>query len=224
LVHEVYEVNLQKNQLAMRQKEIKLKMLASQINPHFLFNSLEAIRMRVYCNGDNETAEVIMLLGKIMRKILEIGNDSILFVDEIDLVKSYLEIHKFRFTNRFNYKIDYDCKLANYKMLPFIIQPVIENAVIHGLKLVEEGGIISLTAKKNDGITTIIVEDNGGGINEERLIYVLNSLNEAEESGQRIGLRNVYQRIKLFYGEAGMNINSEPGKGTRVEITLPGER
>ncbi|MDF2984497.1 MAG: integral rane sensor signal transduction histidine kinase [Eubacterium sp.] len=225
LVHEVYEVNLQKNQLAVRQREIKLKMLASQINPHFLFNALEAIRMRAYCNGDNEVAEVIMLLGKIMRKNLELENELVVFSDEIDLVKSYLEIQKFRFTSRFNYKLDYDNELENYKLLPLIIQPIIENAVVHGLKFMEEGGEISLTAEKNCGIVRIIVEDNGSGIDEERFQFVINNLNEVEDSvGQRIGLRNVYQRIKLFYGENyGMTISSTFGKGTRVEITLPGE-
>ncbi len=225
LVHEVYEVNLQKNQLAVRQREIKLKMLATQINPHFLFNALEAIRMRAYCNNDNEVAEVIMLLGKIMRRNLEIENELVVLKDEIDLVKSYLEIQKFRFTNRFNYKLNYDNDLENYKLLPLIIQPIIENAVVHGLKFVEEGGIISFSAEKGDGIIKIMVEDNGCGMDEERLKYVINSLNEVEESiGKHIGLRNVYQRIRLYYGEKyGMTISSVFGKGTRVEITLPGD-
>jgi two-component system, sensor histidine kinase YesM len=225
LVHEVYEVNLQKNQLAVRQREIKLKMLASQINPHFLFNALEAIRMRAYCNGDNEVAEVIKLLGKIMRRNLEIGNELVAFSEEIDLVKSYLMIQKFRYGSRFDYKLDYDTELLNYKLLPLIIQPIIENAVVHGLKFVEDGGEIRLIAEENCGILRITVEDNGCGIDEERLQYIMNSLNEVEDTvGQHIGLRNVYQRIKLYYGEDyGMTVSSMVGKGTRVEITLPGK-
>lgn len=226
LLHEVYEVNLQKNEMAVRQREIKLKMLSSQINPHFLFNALEAIRMRAYCNGDTEVAEVIMLLGKIMRKNLETENELVDLRDEIDLVKSYLEIQKFRFTNRFNYKLDCEKELENYKLLPLLIQPIIENAVVHGLKFVEEGGEISLAVEKSCGTVRIIVEDNGCGMNEGRLRYVINSLNEVEDSiGQRIGLRNVYQRIKLYYGENyGMTVRSACEKGTRVEITLPEER
>ena len=92
LIREVYVVNMQKDQLAIKQREIKLKMLASQINPHFLFNALEAIRMRAYCNGDEEVAEVIMLLGKIMRRNLEIGNELVFFHEEVNLIKAYLDI------------------------------------------------------------------------------------------------------------------------------------
>lgn len=223
LVHEVYEVNLQKNQLAVRQREIKLKMLASQINPHFLFNALEAIRMKAYCNGDNEVADVIMLLGKILRRNLEVENELVPLSEEIDIVKSYLVIQKFRYGNRFNYKIDYDSELLDYRMLPLILQPIVENSVIHAFKYVEDGGEIRLLAEKCSGLVKIAVEDNGCGIDDEKLQFINNSLNEVEDSiGQHIGLKNVYQRIKLFYGDDyGMNVLSIPGKGTRVEITLP---
>ncbi|QNU66124.1 sensor histidine kinase [Ruminiclostridium herbifermentans] len=223
LISEVYVVNMQKDQLAIRQREIKLKMLASQINPHFLFNALEAIRMRAYCNGDEEVAEVIMLLGKIMRRNLEIGNELVFFHEEVNLVKAYLDIQKFRYRNRFNYKLNYSCELENYKLLPLIIQPIVENAVVHGLKWVEEGGDISLNAEKESGILRIIVEDNGCGMDEEQMRNVIESLNEAEnDPGQHIGLKNVHQRIRLYYGEDyGISIESTFGKGTRVEITLP---
>lgn len=225
LINEVYVVNMQKDQLAIRQKEIKFKMLASQINPHFLFNALESIRMRAYCNGDEDVAEVIMLLGKIMRRSLEIGNDLVLFQEEVNLLKAYLDIQKFRYRNRFNYTLNYSHELENYKLLPFLMQPIIENSVVHGLKSVEEGGDISLKAEKESGILRIIIEDNGCGMDEEQIQHVINSLNEVEDcDGQHIGLKNVHHRIKLFYGEDyGMIINSTFGKGTRVEITLPGE-
>ncbi len=224
LIREVYVANMQKNQLAIRQREIKLKMLASQINPHFLFNALEAIRMRAYCNGDEEVAEVIMLLGKIMRRNLEIGNELVFFHEEVNLIKAYLDIQKFRYRNRFNYTLNYSRELDNYKLLPFIIQPIIENAVVHGLKSVEEGGDISLNTENESGILKIIIEDNGCGMDEEQMQNVIHSLNEVEDTfGQHIGLKNVHQRIKLYYGEDyGITINSTFRKGTRVEITLPG--
>lgn len=225
LINEVYMVKMQKDQLAIRQREIKLKMLASQINPHFLFNTLESIRMRAYCNGNEEVAEAIMLLGKMMRRNLEIGNDQVLFQEEVNLLKAYLDIQKFRYRNRFNYTLNYSHELENYKLLPFLIQPIIENAVVHGLKSVEEGGDISLKAEKESGILRIIVADNGCGMDEEQINRVIDSLNEVEDcDGQHIGIKNVYHRIKLFYGENyGMIINSTFGKGTRVELTLPGE-
>lgn len=224
LVNEVYIVNMQKDQLNIRQKEMKFKMLASQINPHFLFNALEAIRMRAYCNGDEEVAEVIMLLGKLMRRNLEIGDEPVPLIEEVNLIKAYLDIQKFRYGSRFNYTLDYNSELDKCKILPLIIQPIIENAVVHGLKFVEQGGNITLKAEQHNGILKIIIEDNGRGMDEKQLQQVIDSLNDLEVDGGHIGLKNVHQRIKLYYGEDyGLTIKSTYKNGTRVEITLPEE-
>lgn len=225
LVHEVYEVGIQKKQLEIKQKEIKLKMLANQINPHFLFNALETIRMKAHCNGQTEIAEAVKLLGRIMRKNLEIGSDLVSLGWELDLVKSYLEIQKFRYGSRIEYEIKTESSLSDYRIMPLTLQPLVENAIVHGIEEKKDIGKVMIDIFKENGMLGIVIEDNGLGMSEERLEAVVSSLADTDEgSGKRIGIRNIYQRIKLCYGnEYGLTINSKPDRGTRVEIKLPGE-
>jgi two-component system sensor histidine kinase YesM len=225
LVHEVYEINMQKNQLAIKQREIKLKMLANQINPHFLFNSLETIRMKAHLNGDEEIAEITKLLGKLMRKNLEIGNEIVTIESEIELVKSYLDIQIFRYGDRINYEINYESEdIKAYKILPLIIQPIVENSIVHGLESKQGGGNVKINLAWKHSNLVITVEDNGGGISAEKLDDILVSFDQLEETpGKHVGLKNVHQRIKLFYGENfGLRIYSGTGVGTKIEMYLPG--
>lgn len=224
LIHEVYESNMQKSQLIAKQKEIKLQMLASQINPHFLFNTLETIRMQAHCKGEKEIARVVKLLARIMRRNLETGNELVKLGAEIELVNDYLEIERFRYGDKIHYNINYQDDMADYMVLPLLIQPVVENAIVHGLESKQGGGSVNIEIYKDGGLLKIIVQDDGVGMSEGELKKVLSALNEIDDMpGYRIGLRNVHQRIKLFYGENyGLKIYSEVGKGTRVEILLPG--
>ena len=227
LIDENNQINIQKNQLAIKQREIKLKLLANQINPHFLFNALETIRMNAHRKGDEEIAEVVMLLGKIMRKTMEASNELIPLESEMDLVKSYLKIQKFRYQDRINYDIYYENEeFRNCKVLSMTIQPIVENAIVHGLEYKQGEGNISIGIVQKDGFLVITVEDNGEGMSKERLREVYQSLNETEDvPGKRIGLKNVHQRIKLFYGdEYGLKIYSEKDRGTRVEMVIPADR
>lgn len=226
LIDKIYEINTQKNQLAIKQREIKLKLLANQINPHFLFNALETIRMNAHGKGDNEIAEVVMLLGKIMRNNMEISSEMVTLESEIDLVKSYLKIQKFRYRERIDYNINYeDEDIKSCRILPMIIQPIVENSIVHGLEFKQGEGKVSISLARKDFHLIITVEDNGDGMSSERLQKVLRSLDEAEDvPGRRIGLRNVHQRIRLFYGdEYGLKIYSEKDIGTAIQIIIPGE-
>lgn len=223
LIHEVYEVNLQRKQLIIEQKEIKLRMLANQINPHFLFNVLETIRSKAQRNSDKEVVEIVKLLSKILRRNLEINNEIIPLTMEFDLVKSYLEIQKYRFGNRINYDISINNDIDDFKILPLIIQPVVENSIIHGLERKVGSGKIFIEVGITGSFLMISVSDDGIGMEEDRLNTILQSLNEqVPEKNVRIGLRNVHQRIKLYYGERyGLKIASKPNEGTRVDILLP---
>lgn len=223
LLYEVNETSLQKNQLIIKQKEIKLKMLANQINPHFLFNALESIRMKIHDIGETETADVVALLGKIMRRNLEISNELTTISEEIDIVKSYLDIQKFRYEDKINYYIDIEDDIGNYGIMPLIIQPIVENSVVHGLENMDGNGVIIVDIKRINGFLKISVIDNGLGIDGTKLDYIQKSLNETEnDSSKRIGLKNVHQRIKLYYGDDyGLKVSSEPDHGTRIDILLP---
>ena len=200
-------------------------MLANQINPHFLFNALETIRMKAYCKGDQEIAGVVKLLGRIMRKNLEVGSEPVKLESEIELVKSYLEIQKFRYGDKINYKINLDEALKDYQILPLLVQPVVENAIVHGLECNEGEGVVDVTINRESDLLIIKVEDNGAGMAQEKLQQVIGTLDEVDEAPERrIGLKNVHQRIKLYYGdEYGLVLGSEFGKGTTVKMNLPGK-
>lgn len=221
-VQEIYRAKVQKEELKRRQKEVEFEMLARQINPHFLYNTLETIRMKAYCNGQVELARVVKLLSKLMRRNLEVTERAVVLKNEVEMMTDYLEIQKFRFGSRISYKIQADDEVMGLKILPLIIQPLVENAFVHGLEAKIGEGEIICTIKADEELI-IIVEDNGLGIEETRLKELQMQL---EEGGQRLkgsfGLYNINQRIKLYYGKAyGIHITSTLKEGTRVTVNLP---
>ncbi len=224
LIHEVYESNLQKNQLLIKQKDIKFKMLANQINPHFLFNSLEAIRMKAISNDEKEIATIVKLLGKLMRTNLKLREEMIPLQNELDMIDNYLQIQKFRYGDKINYLIDkVSYELSQYKILPLSIQPIIENAIVHGLENKVEVGTVSVKVNEEENQVIIRVIDDGIGIPQHKLKDIRESLDaEEDRPGRRIGLANINQRIMLQYGDKyGIQIYSEEGQGTAVELWLP---
>lgn len=220
LIDQVYLAEVQKQQIIAKQREIQFEMLCSQINPHFLFNTLEAIRMKAFCTGQYEIAQVVYLLSNLLRKSIEMTMDLITLEKEIEIVKEFLEIQKFRFGDKINYKIEVQDDLLSSKVLPFIIQPLVENSIRHGIEPMIGRGTIEIKVFEKDGTIKIIVTDNGAGMPEEKLEEVLQSLDSKDKS--HVGLKNVFHRLKLFYGEeAKIFMNSELGKGTSVEIQIP---
>jgi two-component system sensor histidine kinase YesM len=223
LLAEVYEISLQKKQQEIEQKDIKLKLLANQINPHFFFNVLETIRMKAHSHGESEIAQIVKLLGKILRRNMEAGNEPVPLITELDLVMGYLEIQKFRFGNQLNYQVDIADDIKDYRVLPLIIQPIVENAVIHGLESKEEKGLILIAITHNAEFLRILVKDDGVGMDEKKMRSLEAALaNPESKIDKHIGIKNVHQRIRLFYGEEyGLKINSQLNQGTEVEILLP---
>ena len=153
----------QKVELESKQNQIKFKMMASQINPHFLFNALESIRMKAHMKGQSEISNVVRLLGKTMRKNLEAGQRNVTLHNEMDMVRCYLDIQKFRHEDRLKYELLIDPSAEQMPILPLIIQPLVENAVIHGLENREEGGIVRIKAELLDDQVHVEVIDNGLG-------------------------------------------------------------
>ena len=224
LIHEVYIANIQKKQLIIEQKEIKLKMLASQMNPHFLFNVLETIRMKLICGGDRGSAKVIEYLGCFLRKTLETENRLISVKDEIEMTISYLEIQNFITGNKINYKVCLEDDVSLYKILPMIIQPLAENSVMHGLQPKGWRGNIEIAVRVEDSLLKIVVEDDGVGISEDKMKQIYDCIDVNKNVNKKFGLMNVMQRIRLFYGEKyGINISTKEGMGTKIEVILPKE-
>lgn len=223
LMDEVHESNRVKSQLELRQKEIKLKMLASQINPHFLFNVLESIRMKAHIKGENEIAGIVRSLGKLMRKNLEVSGSKISLSNEMEIVRCYLEIQQFRFGDRLNFELIIDPLAKDIFLLPLIIQPLVENAVVHGLENKETSGIVTVRTEIIGNQLYIEVNDNGIGIAEAKRNEIEQAMNDTEDKEEyRIGLRNVQQRLLLTYGESyGLKITSELGGETRIYFSIP---
>lgn len=223
LLAEIYQEKLHAERLTIQQKDAEFKMLASQINPHFLYNTLETIRMRARKSRQYEIEELVKMLAKIMRSNLQAGNSEVTVESETELVEYYLKIQQYRFGNRIKYHIFVEDDLKKLLVLPLIMQPIVENSIIHGLERKENGGIIDISVRKWEGNMVIAIADDGLGMRPEELMHIREKLNSYQENGKHIGISNVHQRIRLKYGEAyGVTIDSKEGKGTKVEIRLPG--
>ncbi|GIP24356.1 sensor histidine kinase [Paenibacillus sp. J22TS3] len=225
LVDEVQETNRQKSLVEQRQNEMKFKMLVSQINPHFLFNSLESIRMEAHIRRQDDIAEAVWLLSKLLRSSLEAGNGRISLREELERVRCYLDIQKFRYEDRLKYRLEADTKLEELSVPPMIIQPLVENAIIHGLDNRAEGGVIVVEVREIREGVRVRVCDNGTGFPADRLAQVRKELASPvkQHEGKSIGLQNVNDRLVLLYGESSaLVIESEPGFGACITFVIPG--
>lgn len=228
LSNQVMEQRIGKEKLKAREREVEFRMLSSQINPHFLYNTLETMRMRALINKDKDVADLAKMLAEVMRHNLKVRNSLERVSEELKYVKYYMQIQDYRFRDRISYEIDADMEeLAGYYMIPLAIQPFVENAYVHGLESLESDGFIKVTVQiRGEGEEEelfISVKDNGPGMDEETLEAVRRNM--ADESGDRydhIGVKNIASRIRILYGdEYGVEIDSAPGNGTDVRLHLP---
>ncbi|MGN1023176.1 MAG: sensor histidine kinase [Lachnospiraceae bacterium] len=213
----------------IRQQEMEFKMLASQINPHFLYNTLETIRMQAFANRDRDTASSIMLLSNSMHYVLEnIGTKLVPIQRELDQVERYLKIQHLRFGERVTWDFypAQDIDTQHTAILPLLIQPIVENAVNYGIEPRIGTGHVSIILERQGGTISITVRDNGSGMEEAKLREVEERIHQPEQVfGRSIGLANIHHRIQALYGpEYGMTIRSAPGKGTSVEITIAAQK
>jgi two-component system sensor histidine kinase YesM len=224
---EMYEAKIKEQILKNKQQKMEFKMLSSQINPHFLYNTLETIRMKALTAGNKEVANAIKLLGKSMHYVLEnTTTSSTTLKKELDYISTYLSIQKLRFGSKVNYTLNIPEKLdlEEYQILPLLLQPIVENAILHGLENTEANGVILIdVTTREDEFLIITISDNGQGMSDEELKEIKDNLELPKKSSHSsIGLHNINQRIKLFYGNAyGMEIKSKSNEGTTVTLTLP---
>ncbi|UOQ85116.1 cache domain-containing sensor histidine kinase [Gracilibacillus salinarum] len=224
IIDEVYIHKIKEETWRRKQKEMDFKMLASQINPHFLYNTLEMIRMKAVLNKDPEVAKLVKMLSKMMRSALERTDRPIPITEEITLIHNYLDIQKMRFGDKFYYQFEIEDSVKDYYIFPLLIQPIVENAIIHGLEPKEDSGFIQLTIEEEDHYIQIEVKDNGVGIKRDTLVEIRERLDDQEylSDGNSIGLHNVHQRLQLYYGERfGVAIDSIVGLGTTMTLRIP---
>lgn len=227
---QMYEARINEKELINEQQKMEFKMLASQINPHFLYNTLETIRMKAYTAGDKEVATAIKLLGKSMRYVLEnMGTAFTALQNELNHIETYMTIQKLRFGEKFNYEIinEHQVDTQNCMILPLLLQPIVENAILHGLEEKETGGLIRIILERSiqKKHIQITITDNGCGMDNLTLEKLRSDIETKNpEKKESIGLYNINQRLKLCYGEEyGMQINSTYEKGTAISITIPDE-
>lgn len=223
LMDEIVAEQVQKEKLNARQKEVEFKMLASQINPHFLYNTLETIRMKAIVNKQSEIADLAKMLAKIMRRNIQVGERLVTLESELKLVEYYLKIQYYRFGDRIQSELLVDENVGRECLImPLIIQPLVENAFVHGLESKEMDGKLTIHVSC-DTCIRIFVEDNGCGMSKEKLQEIRESLTDFETLDRtHIGVSNVEQRLKLQYGEEyGLTLTSEENNGTKVMLKIP---
>ena len=223
IVNEVYVEKLKREKLISHQKEMQLKILSNQINPHFLYNTLETIRMMALVKKETEIASTIKMLSQILRQSLSSSEKTIPMKTELEFVKNYLAIQQLRFGDRIDFSINMDQEAGSCYILPLIIQPLVENSVIHGLENKPGGGTIQITVLLKNDTLLIDVNDNGTGIDPVHFKQILGDLASDEVTvNRRIGLLNVHRRIRLYYGmDYGLTLLNGFDSGITVRMILP---
>jgi sensor histidine kinase YesM len=219
------ERDLQESKLLLR--ESQLRSLQSQINPHFLFNTLNTLSKKAYMEGAEQTSDLIANVAGLLRYNLRRLDAAVSVSDEVNVLLQYMDIQKARFTGRLKFTREIDESCLSVKLPSLTLQPIIENAVIHAVEPREEGGTIALRIKDRGDHITMEIEDDGAGMDEAKIARIVSEESEAEPQGHStgIGLSNVIRRLKLFYGETDViQIASSPEQGTLVTLTLPKER
>lgn len=221
----IYEDKLLRQKLLNYQQQMEFNLLTNQINPHFLYNTLETIRMQLSINKEYDAARIVKQLGKFMRHNIEADNSLVLLSSELEYINIYMEIQHYRFGDRVNFQITQDNESAvkDYMILPLLIQPIVENAFVHGLEGKKAGGTVVIDITSSEEYLILSITDNGLGMSENTLNALLISINDpGNKSKSHIGLHNVQQRIKLFYGEKyGLQIKTMENQFTIITVYLP---
>lgn len=203
--------------------ETKYKMLQTQINPHFLYNTLDSINWLARLNKQSKIAAMVKSLGMILRDSIDITTYKTTVQKEIDLLNNYMFIQKFRYEERLQYDYFYDPQIKEYLIPKMLIQPLVENAIQHALEPSENTCIITLTIRKRNDTLSIIISDNGIGISSTDLMKLRN--NKLSPKGNGIGIKNILERLQFLYNDGfNFNIDSVLGEGTTITITLPLEK
>ena len=230
MTHRLLDTTTRLYEMELLRKQTELAFLRSQINPHFLYNTLETIKSIANLNGVYEVRDLAKALAHIFRYSIK-EMEKVQFKNELDVAKYYIQIHLIRYKNRFVVEYDFSEEALNAPVIKMILQPIVENAIYHGLEpKLGKGGLYLEGKVEREKELVIRVKDDGVGMEPETLESLRNNLengvdNLAESRMSSIGLQNVSHRIKLTYGsEYGVDIYSEPEKGTEVVIRLPYRR
>lgn len=207
--------------LEVKQRDAHMRALQSQINPHFMYNTLEYIRMYAISQGQDELADVVFAFSSLLRNNINQAK-TISLEDELKFCEKYVYLYQMRYPDSIAYHFEVDESLENFTVPKFMIQPLIENYFIHGMDHGRGDNAISVKAKRVKNQIQIMIKDNGKGIDEGRLQDIKKSLEDSKVGlGESVGVNNVYERIKSYFGEQAMFvIESDGSSGTIITITI----
>ncbi|MGF7048619.1 two-component system sensor histidine kinase YesM [Paenibacillus sp. DS2015] len=205
----------------IKQKHTELAALQARINPHFLYNTLEVIRMRAISQGAGDVSEMIYILSVLFKSLVQ-QKEIHLFKDELEACRLYLELFRIRFKDKFSFQIEIDPIQSLRVVMKMSLQPLIENYIVHGIRTERMDNHLSIRVLQEIGFIKVTIEDNGRGIDPQRLAQIKDSLDKPEEEGGSFGLRSVHTRLKLLYGPSyGIDIQSELDNGTTIIVRFP---
>ena len=216
------ELMLHNSELAERKRTMEIKQLEEQFNPHFIFNVLETLRYEIAIDSQ-KASEMVMAFANLMRYSVYYGSTIVPLQTDIEYINDYLLLQKMRYNRRLNYHIDIPEELMDLMIPKLLLQPVVENSLVHGMKD-KHCVSVTITARKKDSTLVLSVEDNGSGISREKLTELREALEQEDIYREHIGLYNSHRVVRLLYGpSSGLTIESSPGNGTRVSVTLPAD-
>ena len=221
MVDEVKQLNDDIVREHEQKQKSELDALQSQINPHFLYNTLDIIVWMIEKEQPEDAVNIVTALARLFRISLSRGKNIISVRDELEHVQNYLTIQKMRYKNKFSYTIEADETVKSLSTIKLVVQPLVENAIYHGMDFMDGDGLIAICARIVDDQLLLSVRDNGLGMPPEVVERLLVE-NTPVSKGSGIGLKNVNERIKLYFGdEYGVHIESEPDVGTCITLILP---
>lgn len=204
-------------------RKFELDALQAKINPHFLYNTLDSVVWMAEQNDTEGVIRMISALAKLFRVSISKGHDIITISEELEHVKNYLIIQQIRYQGKFEFSLEVEKEIEHAPTIKLIVQPIVENAIYHGIKYLQEMGHIDIRVyRRKPGAIVFEIKDNGVGMHEEKLNTILSFQQAHAPKGNGIGVRNVHQRVQLYYGsDFGLEISSELDVGTLVRIVIP---
>ncbi len=208
-----------------KMRKADLRLLQEQINPHFLYNSLDAIVWLIEDRKYDEAEDMVVSLSRYFRLSLSKGREFISIRDEEQHIRSYLEIQQVRYHDILQYEIDIDPSLYQYRIMKLTLQPLVENALYHGIKNKRSGGTIRVTGRKEGSLVRLSVEDNGAGMDEKELASLREEIAKpCSGTTSGFGMANVNERIRMNFGPSyGLYLESQKDVGTTVTVTIPAQ-
>ena len=220
-IHELMEQNVHEQE---EKRKSELKALQSQINPHFLYNTLDSIIWMAEGKKNEEVVLMTASLARLLRQSISNEDEVVPIANEVEYARGYLTIQKMRYKDKLEFQIDVDPSILHIPLIKLVLQPIIENAIYHGLKYKESKGLLIVKGFMKDGNAVLQVIDDGVGMDEETLAHIYDK-HKVNYHSNGVGVYNVQKRLKLYYGDDyGITYESEKGKGTTATITIPGRQ